>query len=84
MKGGNALTDDTQLIADNSVYTEKLSQVFGILERLLLYLNGQYVLTPPSNMYQKISNYGYSAEDFLSGKIDYWDFVHKDDVERTK
>ncbi|NLM44634.1 MAG: diguanylate cyclase [Clostridiales bacterium] len=80
------MTDDTQLIADNSVYTEKLSQVFGILEKTSIVLFEWSICadTPVKYVSKNISNYGYSAEDFLSGKIDYWDFVHKDDVERTK
>lgn len=33
---------------------------------------------------ENISRYGYTSEDFYSGKVDYWDFVHKDDVEYTR
>lgn len=86
MQGGNAVTDNTQFAVNHSDSTDKLSQVFDILEKTSIVVFEWSIGPgiPVKYVSKNISSYGYSAEDFLSGKIDYWDFVHKDDAEKTK
>ena len=39
---------------------------------------------PVKYVTNNISNFGYSAEEFYTGAIDYWDFVYEEDRERTQ
>lgn len=43
------------------------------------------ILMPTKYVSQNISQFGYTPEDFYTGKLkDYWEFVHPDDRKRTK
>ena len=71
---------------DISVYNERLRQAYDIIEKSSIVVFEWSIGPgiPVKYLTDNISNYGYKTEDFYSGKIDYWDFVHKDDVESTK
>lgn len=71
---------------DFSVYTEKLRQAYEVIEKSSIVVFEWSIGPgiPVKYVTENISNYGYKTEDFYSGKVDYWDFVHIEDVERTK
>ncbi|SHI69858.1 sensor domain-containing diguanylate cyclase [Lutispora thermophila] len=68
-----------------SIYTEKLRQAYEIIEKTSIVIFEWSIGPgiPVKYVSENISNYGYTSDEFYSGKIDYWDFVHKDDVEKT-
>ena len=77
---------DSSSINDLSIYTQKLRQAYDIIEKTSIVVFEWSIGPgiPVKYVSENISNYGYTTEEFYSGKVDYWDFVHKDDVEETK
>lgn len=67
-------------------YEERLKQAYEIIEKSAITVFEWSIGPgiPVKFVTENISIYGYSAKDFYSGKVDYWDFVHKDDAEYTR
>lgn len=70
---------------DINNYGERLKQAYDIIEKSAIVVFEWSIGPgiPVKFVTENISMYGYNADDFYSGKVDYWDFVHKDDVEYT-
>lgn len=67
-------------------YEKKLKAAYDIIEKseIVVFEWSIGPNIPVKFVTENISRYGYPAEDFYSGKVDYWDFLHKDDVDRTR
>lgn len=80
------MAESESITYELSIYTEKLRQAYDVIEKSSIVVFEWSIgpSIPVKYVTENISNYGYKTEDFYSGKIDYWDFVYKDDVERTK
>ncbi|MHA1620140.1 MAG: ATP-binding protein [Promethearchaeota archaeon] len=51
---------------------------------IVIFIWSNEIGTPVEYVSKNISNYGYTPEEFLSNKINYADFVHPDDLPRTR
>jgi len=80
------MSSDNPYIDDLSIYNQKLRQAYEIIEKTSIVIFEWSIGPgiPVKYVSENISNYGYTTEEFYSGKVDYWDFVHKDDVEKTR
>lgn len=67
-------------------YEKRLEAAYDIIEKSAIVVFEWSIgpNIPVKFVTENISKYGYSSEDFYSGKVDYWDFLHKDDVEKTR
>jgi len=80
------MTKNKTYLYELSIYNEKLKQAYDVIEKSSIVVFEWSIGPgiPVKYLTENISNYGYKAEDFYSGKIDYWDFVHEEDVEETR
>ena len=67
-------------------YDKKLKAAYEIIEKseIVVFEWSIGPGIPVKFVTENISKYGYTAQDFYSGKVDYWDFLHIDDVVRTR
>ncbi len=67
-------------------YDDRLKAAYDIIEKSAIVVFEWSIGPgiPVKFVTENISKYGYSSGDFYSGKVDYWDFLHKDDVDFTK
>ncbi len=68
------------------ISNEKLNQANEIIEKSSIVVFEWAIVPdePIKFVTNNISLFGYSAEDFYSGRIDYWDILHEDDLSRTQ
>ncbi len=64
---------------------KKLKQAYEIIERssIIIFEWSMGIGTPVKFVTDNISLFGYTNEDFYSGKVDYWDFVYEKDKKKT-
>lgn len=77
---GKITTESVKLI------NQKLQQANEIIEKtsIIIFEWGIGPQAPVKFVTKNIAIFGYTPEEFISQKMDYWDFVFKDDVEKTR
>lgn len=82
----NSIGEKINSEEDLKVINQKLLQANEIIEKSSIIVF-EWAIGPeaPAKFVTKnISMYGYTPEEFISKQMDYWDFVYKDDIEKTR
>ena len=80
------IKNEKESIDNRKATNQKLQKAYEIIERSssIVFEWSIGPEAPAKYVSKNISLFGYTPEEFLTNKIDYWDFVYKEDVEKAR